>query len=134
MFFVPVLFSSKGQKQTEQKVSILLVNKQAHIVSNALKIILQQIEPVSRSHKSVGIISGIYNQYNQLVSNEKEIVLNSSSPLATERSFQFIINLGTKAGNDSYYFLKIYDIEDLSKLNPIIEQRIENKSMYGNEF
>lgn len=126
---VPVLLSKKGQKTSEQKVGVILLNKKNKIVSNALKVLLQQINSVSNKHTSLNLICGIYNKTNQLVSNEKEVLLNFSSPLATERTTSFILHLGSTAGNESFYYLRIYDKEDTNKLNPIIDQRIENSSI-----
>jgi len=126
---VPVLLSRKGQKTAEQKVTALLVTKTAKIVSNALKVLLQQVNPVSDKLSSIKLVCGLYNTLNQLVSNEQEVLLNFSSPLPTERTTNFVLHLGGNAGNNSFYYLKVYDKEDLNKLNPVIEHRFDNSSV-----
>lgn len=131
---VPVLWCKKAQKQSEQKVALLLVNKQAKIVSNALKVSIQQVEPVSNQFKPISVVCALYTQSNQLASNVKELTFNSPSLLATERTVQFILNLGSSAGNESFYILKIYDTDDKQQVNPLIEHRVDNQSLFGNDF
>lgn len=131
---VPLLISKKAQKAGDlKKVTISLINKSDKVSANAYKVVLQQIEQISVEFSSRKTVCGMYNQNNQLVSDEKELFFNSSSPLPTERKISAVLQLGSNAGHDSFLYLRIYDADDKQRLNILLEHKVENASLESSD-
>lgn len=131
----PILLSRKQIKNEKQKTKILLVNKNARIVSNALKIILQQVNPVNENYAPITLVCCLYNIHNQPVATEIEITMSHSSLLPTERTENRILILNANAGNENFYYFRAYDKDEPERLNPIIDHKVDNNSaMAVDEF
>ena len=129
---IPLIESSRKLKPVTTKVSPLIINKGAlKVVSNILKLNLLQEQEVSRTHKERTLSIGLYHNLT-LVSNEAQITLNSTSEAPSERMERVELLLAAEASTESFLKLKIFDIED--KLNPIIEERIQNNTLIQNDF
>lgn len=81
--------------------------------------------------KERAISTGLYRD-STLVSNQVEILLNSTSESPSERLSAVELVLSAEAGSESFLKLKIFDKEDM--LNPIIEERAQNDTLISTDF
>lgn len=129
---VPIIESSRKRQEIEQKVNPILVKHQTlSIVSNTLRIRILQERKISQTEKERTIIIGIYAD-SDLVSNQSEIILNSASEIASERSYMTDMTVTSKASGKSILKLRIFDAED--KLNPLIEETVMNNTLIEKDF
>jgi uncharacterized protein (TIGR02687 family) len=129
---VPLIESSRKREVVTQKVTPVIINKGAlKVVSNILKLNLLQEQEVSRTHKERTLSVGLYNNLT-LVSNEEHIALNFTSEAPSERMARVELLLAAEASNEAFLKLKIFDSED--KLNPLIEERIQNNTLIQTDF
>ncbi len=129
---VPLIESSRKREEVSKKVTPVLINKgNLKIVSNILKLNILQENEVSRSAKERTISVGLYNDA-VLASNEVQILLNFTSESPSERMARVELILASEAAKEAFLKLKIFDIED--KLNPIIEERIQNNTLIQADF
>lgn len=66
------------------------------------------------------------------MSNQIELLLNSTSESPSERLSAVELVLNAEAENESFFKLKIFDKEDM--LNPIIEERVQNSTLIATDF
>lgn len=129
---VPLIESSRKREKVTRKINPLLLHKgNLKIVSNILKLNILQENEVSRLEKERIITIGLYKDA-VIMSNQVEILLNSTSESPSERLSAVELILNGEAANESFLKLKIFDKEDM--LNPIIEERAENKTIISNDF
>lgn len=129
---VPLIESSRKREVVTKKVTPMIINKGAlKIVSNILKLNLLQEQEVSRTHKDRVLSIGLYNNLT-LVSNEEQVALNFTSEAPSERMVRVELLLAADAANEAFLKLKIFDSED--KLNPLIEERIQNNTLIQTDF
>jgi hypothetical protein len=132
---IPVIESSRKREDVVEKVSFQLINKELKIVSNAIKLKFIQEKPISKDYKEISLICGIYGDRNELLSNEVYLTLDSGSELPTQRIKEIIVNLISKPGSSSIYYLKVFDKEkDPNKLNPLIKEKVINQTLIQSEF
>jgi len=129
---VPLIESSRKLKKVTKKVNPVLLHKgNLRIVSNIIKLNILQENEVSRFEKDRIITIGLYKE-SVLVSNQVEILLNSTSESPSERLSAVELILKVDAANESFLKLKIFDKEDM--LNPIIEERVQNSTIIPTDF
>lgn len=129
---VPLIESSRKREKVTRKVNPILLHKGTlRIVSNILKLNILQEKEVSRLEKARNITVGLYKD-SVIVSNQIEIILNSTSESPSDRLFAVELILKADAANESFLKLKIFDKEDL--LNPIIEERVQNSTIIPTDF
>jgi len=129
---VPVIESSRKREAVTRKVNPLLIKKGTYrVVSNILKVNILQENEVSRMEKERVISVGLYRD-TQLVSNEEELLLNFTSESPSERLLRVELTLSTEAAREPFLKLKVFDIKD--KLNPIIEERVQNNTIIPTDF
>lgn len=129
---VPLIESSRKLKRVTKKVNPVILQKGSfRIVSNILKLNILQENEVSRFEKDRIITIGLYKDAT-IVSNQVEILLNSTSESPSERLSAVELTLNGDAAMESFLKLKIFDKEDT--LNPIIEERVENKTIISTDF
>lgn len=129
---VPLIESSRKREKVTKKVNPVLVHKGTlRIVSNILRINVLQENEVSRFEKERTIKLGLYKD-NALVSNEEELVLNSTSESPSERMARIELTVSSESATESLLKLKVLDIEDL--LNPLIEERVQNNTIIPTDF
>jgi len=131
---IPILECTRQREDVTFLVDAKLLGKDLKLVSNLLKFNLIQESPVSASEKERKMSVGIYYG-SDLVSEEKEVVMNKTSDNPTERIFSIDLHLISGSAQASVYKLKIYDSEnDKDKLNPLIEADIRNQSIIAPDF
>jgi hypothetical protein len=130
---VPVIESSRKREEVSELVTPSLVTKDLKVVSNVLKFILIQEEPVNASVKERTIMVGLYKD-SQLVSNEKEIELNKTSGNPTDRVFQIELHLVDHGKMETQYKLKVFDKADSNRLNALLEVDVKNQTLIQTDF
>ena len=129
---VPLIESSRKREEVSKKVSPMLIEKsRLRVISSILKVSILQESPVSRFEKERTITIGLYNEQ-ELVSNLENAELNFTSESPTERMVRKEIILQPSAKELNFLKLKIYDVED--KLNPLIEERVQNSTLIETDF
>lgn len=129
---VPLIESSRKREKVTKKVNPILVYKGTlKVVSNILRLHVLQENEVSRFEKERVIRFGLYKE-NELVSNEEELVLNSTSESPSERMSRIELTLSSEAAKETVLKLKAFDIED--NLNPVIEERVQNNTIIPTDF
>ncbi len=132
---VPLIESSRKREEVTEKVTFKLLGKDFKVVSGAIKVKLIQDKPVSSDYKPIIISCALYKDTDELVSNEIDLTLDSTSDLPTERVKEIILNLNVKYGSESFYNLKIFDKQkDPNKLNPIVNEKVINQTLIQPDF
>jgi uncharacterized protein (TIGR02687 family) len=131
---VPVLESSRKKEDIATLVEPRLLSRDLKLISNLLKFNIVQESPVSAMEKERVLLAGIYFG-SELVSQEKEIRLNSISENPMERIYPVDLNLISGSGYGHNFKLKIFDADnDREKLNPLIEADVRNQSIITPDF
>jgi hypothetical protein len=129
---VPLIQSSRKRVEVTQKVKPMLINLRGlRIVSNILKVEILQDSEVGRLAKARTLSIALYLE-NDLASNRESITLNSTSESPSERMVRLELVLAAEYANESFLKLKIFDQDDM--LNPLIEERIQNKTLIQPDF
>lgn len=129
---IPVIESSRKREEVVTKVRPSLINKgDLKVVSNVLRLNLLQETKVSRMEKELTISTGLYNN-NILVSNEIISTLNSTSDSPSERVIRIELTLASDIPKNTFLKLKVFDVED--RLNPLIEERVQNNTLIQSDF
>lgn len=129
---VPLIESSRKEKAVTQKVNpVLITSGNLLIVSNILRLTILQEKKVSRFEKERTINIALYKDQ-QLASNKVQLTLNSTSELPTERTKRIELILASSAATESFLKLKVFD--DADKLNPLIEEIVQNNTLIQSDF
>lgn len=129
---LPVIESSRKRIDVTKKVKVILVKRgPLRVVSNILKVELLQESEVSRLEKERTVAIGLYLN-NELVSNRETIALNFTSDSPSDRMARVELTLSPKASGEPFLKLSMFDVDDL--LNPIFEERVENKTLIQTDF
>lgn len=132
---IPVIESTRHREAIADKVTFKLLNKELKIVSGAIKLKLIQEKPIGSAVKGITLSIGLYDNANELVSNEEIITLESASMQPTERIKEVILNLKPKASKTNFVTLKIFDKEkEPDKLNPSLTQKVVNQTLIQSDF
>ncbi len=130
---IPVITSKAKRTQTKQKVTVSLVGRNLAFVSSRLRVRLLQDDPVSMELLERTIVGAVY--YNDKpVTAEKEITLNSKDADSLNNrmyEMEFTLQETVTAG---VMKLKIFDIDDTSRLNPLITEIVTNKTLIDQDF
>jgi hypothetical protein len=81
--------------------------------------------------KELSISTGLYNN-NILVSNEIISTLNSTSDSPSERAVRIELTLASDVPKNAFLKLKVFDVDD--RLNPLIEERVQNNTLIQSDF
>jgi uncharacterized protein (TIGR02687 family) len=129
---IPIIESTRKREEVVTKVKPTLIsNGSLKVVSNVLRLNILQNTKVSRMEKELTISIGLYSN-SDLVSNEVVSNLSSTSDSPSERTVRVELLLSSDTPKDAFLKLKIFDVED--KLNPIIEERVQNNTLIQSDF
>ncbi len=129
---VPVIESSRKRQEITKKVTPVLVQRgPLRVVSNILRVQILQRDQVSRFEKEITVSVGLYKDLT-LVSTEQIVVLNSTEEAPSERMHRVDLTLAAAAAKESFLKLKVFDVED--KLNPLIEELVQNSTLIQTDF
>lgn len=129
---VPIIESSRKTHPVSKKVTPVLVQRgPLRVVSNILRVQILQRDQVSRFEKEITVSVGLYKDLT-LVSTEQIVVLNSTEEAPSERMHRVDLTLAAAAAKESFLKLKVFDVED--KLNPLIEELVQNSTLIQTDF
>jgi len=120
---VPVFQLYRNRRNLAKKVNFKRIDNLKSASTSIVKFTFLQLEPIGNDFKSRTLKIAIYDLDQNIISNEEEIVLNLTSQLPAERSFEVRIELTTKGSKMKNGFIKVFDKED--SLNPIISDLIK---------
>lgn len=129
---VPLIESSRKREAVGGKVKPKLVNQgELKVVSNILRLNVLQETKLSSMEKERTIMIGLYKDLD-LVSNEAQITLNSTSDVPSERMHRLELTLSSSAVQENFLKLKVFDLDD--RLNPLIEELVKNNTLIETDF
>lgn len=118
---IPVIKFYKHKKDIIQSVTFKRIDNNTKILSGTIKITLLQNIPVSNDYKSIEVVAVLYDDIgNQILSNEAIVSLNSTSSNPKERIFEVILFLNSEGSKANFCYLKFYDKNDKTRLNPLL--------------
>ena len=131
---VPVIESRRGREAVSQGVGIeILQPERLRVVSNTLRVNILQADVVDATHKAITITAGLYSdQGGELVSNVETHALDRTVEEPSGRMFQ--LNFNVTSGGQDHAFLKLKIFEEGDVMNPLKEQRVENKTLINSDF
>ena len=131
---VPVIESQRGREAVSQGVGIeILQPDRLRVVSNTLRVNILQADVVDATHKAITITAGLYSdQGGELVSNVETHALDRTVEEPSGRMFQ--LNFNVTSGGQDHAFLKLKIFEEGDAMNPLKEQRVENKTLINPDF
>lgn len=129
---VPVIESTRKRQEVTGKVKPQLLKREPlKVVSSILRVQIFQADKVSRYEKERTVSLGLYKDL-ELVSNEQLLTLNSTEEAASERMYRVELTLASKAAKEPLLKFKVFDVED--KLNPLIEELVQNSTLIETDF
>lgn len=127
---VPALQLYRKRKDKREQVGVRVLPETKEIRAGALKLNLLQEEAVSNRLTRRSLRIGLYNEANDLLSNEVELTLESTATTPRERTVNLILNLTAQGSQASMCQLRVFDTEDIHKMNPLFDQRMIIKALY----
>ena len=121
---IPFIRFYKKKEEIAEIVEFRRLDSTKKITTGSLKISIYQEQPVSSDIKPAEIIIGLYDDKGKLISNEVDVVLESTSDNPKERTKNIVLTLSGSGSQSSFCYLRAFDINDKTRLNPI---RINDK-------
>lgn len=121
---IPFIRFNKKKEETTEIVGFRRLDTGVKITTGSIKISIYQEQPVSSEIKSAELVLGLYDEKGNLISNEKEIILDIISDNPKERIKNIILTLSGKGGQSSFCYLRAFYSDDKTRLNP---QKINDK-------
>ena len=133
---IPVIKYYKKKEGIVEKVTFKRLDNQKRINTGSIKINLLQDEPVTNELKPREIVIGLYDETGNKISNEETIVFDYTSKNPKERQKDVILTLNSKGSTKTFGYLKAFDSDDKSRLNPKVvnEKMIITQLMEKDEF
>jgi len=130
---VPLIESSRKVEEISRKVGILIPEQgKLKVVSSRMKLTLIQADPVSHSEKPRNIFVALMHQAGHVVSNQEEVLLDSTAENPSERSQVVELTLTPEASSENFVKLRVWDTED--SLNALAEITIPNQTLIQPDF
>jgi uncharacterized protein (TIGR02687 family) len=130
---VPTIFYFKKRDDSDlELVTVsLLNNSRLKITGNALKLQFIQNDSVNNNRKKTSWLIGIYTQNGDLISDEKTLVFDSTSTNATERMRSEVLKLSSTGSKSNFCYFRVFEwnSKNPTKLNPIVEYRLNNNTL-----
>lgn len=130
---VPTIFYFKKQDDSDlELVQVSLLNNGSlKITGNALKLQFIQNDSVNSSRKKTVWLIGIYTQNGDLISDEKKLTFDSTSSNPMERIKSEVLKLSSTGSKSSFCYFRVFEWnkKNATKLNPIIEHRLNNNTL-----
>jgi len=121
---IPFIRFYKKKEEIAEIVEFRRLDSTKKITTGSLKISIYQEQPVSSDIKPAEIIIGLFDDKGKLISNEVDVVLESTSDNPKERTKNIVLTLSGSGSQSSFCYLRAFDINDKTRLNPI---RINDK-------
>ncbi len=120
---VPVIQLYRNRRNLAKKVNFKRIDTVKSVSTSIVKLNFLQVEPIGSEYKSRTLQIAIYDIDNNIISNEEEIILNLTSELPAERSFEVRIELSSKGSKTKTGFVKVFDKDD--KFNALLADIIK---------
>lgn len=120
---VPVIQLYRNRNNQAQKVNFKRIDSVKSASTSIVKLIFLQVESIGNDYKARTLKIAIYDINQNIISNEEEIILNLTSELPSERSFEVRLELTTIGSKIKNGYIKVYDKED--PLNAMISDLIK---------
>ena len=130
---VPVLEVRKAREDRAVKVGVRLVARSNTITSGSLKVQLLQVDSISNDVQARTLRVGLYDDHDELVSDENDVVLQSTSSNPTDRTYSVVLTLRPEANDLNAVRCRGYDADDPTKLNPVVEQRFTIQRLFDQD-
>lgn len=114
---VPVIQLYRNRRNLAKKVNFKRIDSIRSVSTSVIKFNFLQVEPIGNDYKSRTLQVAVYDIDHNIISNEEEILLNLTSELPAERSFEVRIELSPQGSKTKTGFVKVFDKED--KLNAL---------------
>lgn len=119
---VPVFQLYRNRRNFAKIVNFKRIDNLKSTSTSIIKLNFLQLEPIGSDYKSRVIKIAVYDLDHHIISNEEEIVLNLTSELPAERSFEVRLELTTKGSKMKNGFIKVFDNDD--SLNSLMSDPI----------
>lgn len=129
---IPVIYSHLRRDDKKNCVGLTLIENALNMLSSRVKFSIVQSDAVSEDYKERKISCGIY-EGNKLVTNEKEVNLSSTDANPQNRFYTIELTL-SKPVTGGLLELRIYDVTDKDKLNPLAKATVTNKTLIEQDF
>lgn len=120
---VPVFQLYRNRRNMAKKVNFKRIDNLKSASTSIIKLNFLQVEPIGPDYKSRAIKIAVYDLDHHIISNEEEIVLNLTSELPAERSFEVRLELTTTGSKMKNGFIKVFDKDD--SLNSLMSDPIK---------
>jgi hypothetical protein len=121
---IPILKYKKGREEVRALVNIRRIDTVSKMTAGSIKVSIFQNEVLSNSVSSRLVLLGLYNDENELISNEVSINLDITDERPSARTFNEILSLNENGTGLSFCKLRAFDYTDNNKLNPLIDDKI----------
>ena len=120
---VPVLQLYRNRRNLAKKVNFKRIDTIKSVSTSFFKLNFLQVEPIGSDYKSRILRVAIYDIDNQIISKKEKKILNLTSELPAERSFEVRMELSSKGSKTKIGYVKVYDKED--NLNPLLNDLLK---------
>ncbi len=132
---IPFVKLYRQKKEIGQSVSFKRIDEKTKITSGNIKVTLLQDQPVSNEYNSLEIVLGLYSDTGERYSKEVTVNLNSTSTSPKERIYEPILTLNTKGSKANFCYLKAFNKDDKSRLNPLgVNDLLQISSLMEKDF
>ena len=121
---VPVVNLYKKKKDMIGTVSLRRIDGVTKIGGGKLNVTIIQEQAVSNEFRGRDVVIGLYSDAGELISNDYTLMLNSTEKNATERTFKFVLALTASGSKLNFCRIKIWDLKDTNRLNPLVDDSI----------
>lgn len=130
---IPVIHSKNQDENRKQKVGVALVSHNLQMVSSRLKFQVIQSEAASMTMMPRAIKCCLYHG-DMEVCVPQTITLDSTDAVnMNSRIYESSLTLNTSV-QASLLQLRIFDVEDTQKLNPLIKEAVKNHTIIEQDF
>lgn len=129
---IPIIHSSQRRSEKTDFVGVSIMTHNLNVVSSRLKFNILQEDLVDMTMQARTIVCAIY-QGDKIVSNEITITLDSTEPEPSNR-IQVITLLLNQSVAPGLLQLRIYDVKDDKRLNPLVKETVKNNTIIEQDF
>lgn len=129
---VPIIHSSQRRSEKTDFVGVSLLSHNLNMVSSRLKFNILQEDMVDMTMQPRTIVCAIY-QGDKAVSNEVSVTLDSNEPEPSNRISVITLTLYQSVA-PGLLQLRIYDVKDGKRLNPLVKETVKNNTIIEQDF
>lgn len=130
---VPMISVTRKREDKGEKVGVRLIPEKKIMTTAILKVKVLQEQKVDNRVRPREIVIGLYSDGGKQLCDEKFMLLESPSSLPRDRAFDIILQLAGEATSNTFCLLRAFDLEDSTRLNPLIEERVIINLLYDKD-